>query len=57
MHQIEVQVVHFKITESLLTALSHHGLLMEGGPQLWDDRETVQIFSKLPIKHYWHTGN
>lgn len=57
MHQIEVQVVHFKITESLLTALSHQGLLMESGPQLWDERETVQIFRKLLIKHCLHTGN
>lgn len=55
MYQIEVQVVHFKITESLFTALSHQGLLVESGPQLLDDRESVQIFRNLPINHCLHT--
>lgn len=35
--EIEVQVVQFKITESLLTALLYHGLLVEGGPQLQNE--------------------
>lgn len=32
--QIEVQVVQFKITEGLLTALPHHRLFVVSAPQL-----------------------